>query len=384
MRFDMFHVLSNRGNARPWQELLDETRVRAELADQLGFNGIWLGEHHFDGEGNDQMPNPILMLSDLAARTRQLRLGIAAIGMPLWHPIRLAEDLAMLDHFSKGRVDVAFSRGILAGEIMNINPEADRRNEETSREIFQENLDMVKLAWTDSHFRWQGKRYTVPWPDTAWGGKAMKEWEDEKGDLYSVPIIPQPFQTSVPIYAVSQQEPGWRHAAANGMGVISSHPSGKKLQKLNAAYDDEAAKHGGRPAHFAKVAPAVREFAVAETEEEAKADIYDFVVSRFDVIRRVRGLQAWLDIDEDPNDPKLQAADGYDIMMDRDYLFVGTPDSVAERMIRLNKEKGWEHFILAVGHASPQAIERSMRLMSEEVIPRVKAACGDVSVEAGA
>lgn len=393
MRFDIMHVLSNRGNTRSWQELLDETRVRVELADELGFNGVWLGEHHFDGEGNDQMPNPLMMLADLAARTRQIRLGIAAIGLPLWHPIRLAEDVAMLDHFSKGRVDVAFSRGILAGEIMNVNPEADRRNEEQSREIFQENLDMCRMAWSQgdwdegidgSHFRWQGKRFTVPWPETPWGGKAMKEWEDEKGNLHTVPIIPQPFQTQMPLYSVSQTESGWRHAAANGLGIISSHPTGKKLQNLNAAYDDEAAKHGGRPAHFAKVAPAVREYAIAETEAEARADIYDFVVSRFEVIKRVRGLQAWLDIDEDPNDPKLQAMDGFDLMMERDYLFVGTPDSVSERMIRLNKEKGWTHFLLAVGHAGPAAIERSMRLMSEEVIPRVKAACGDVTVEASA
>jgi alkanesulfonate monooxygenase SsuD/methylene tetrahydromethanopterin reductase-like flavin-dependent oxidoreductase (luciferase family) len=384
MRFDLFHVLSNRGNKRPWGDLLDETRKRTELGDELGFDGIWLGEHHYDGEGSDQLPNPVMMHADLAARTERIRLGIAAIGLPLWHPVRLAEDLAMLDHFSKGRVDVAFSRGILAGEIMNINPEADRRNEEQSRAIFQEHLDIVKKAWTEDPFRHKGERYTFPWPEVGWGGKAMAAYEDDSGHLTGLPVIPKPFQKPMPpIYAVSQHEPGFRHAAQNGMGVISSHPTGNKLGALNAAYDEEAATHG-RPEHFAAVAPAVREFCVAETEAEARADIYDFVVSRFDVIRRVRGLGAWLDIDEDPEDPKLQAMDGFDLMMERDYLFVGTPDSVAQRMVKLHRERGWEHFILAVGDMAPEKIERSMRLMAEEVIPRVRSAVGaEVTVAAG-
>src|SRR5262245_3822549 len=179
MRFDLFHVLSNRGRTKPWDELLDETRQRTELGDELGYDGIWLGEHHYDGEGSDQLPNPVMMHADLAARTQRIRLGIAAIGLPLWHPVRLAEDLAMLDHFSKGRVDVAFSRGILPGEIMNINPEADRRNEEKSRAIFQENLDIVKKAWTEDPFRHHGERFTLPWPETGWGGSAMRDYEDE-------------------------------------------------------------------------------------------------------------------------------------------------------------------------------------------------------------
>ncbi len=371
MRFDIFHALSNRGRTLEWGALLDETRERAELADTLGFDGIWVGEHHFDGEGSDQLPNPVLMLSDLAARTERLRLGIAAIALPLWHPIRLAEDLAMLDHFSRGRVEVAFSRGILAGEIMNLNPEADRREEAKSRAIFQEHLEMVKHAWADDPFRHHGERFTIPWPETAWGGEAMAAYEDENGYLTGLPIIPQPYQKPMPpLYAVSQHEAGFRHAARNGLGVISSHPAGRKLTALNAAYDEEAAKYG-RPPGFATVAPAAREFCVAETEAEARADIYDFVVARFEVIKRVRGLGAWLDVDEDPEDPVLQAMDGFDLMMERDYLFVGTPDSVAERMIRLHREHGWEHFILGAGRSPKDRIARSMTLMAEEVIPRV-------------
>ncbi|MFC7014483.1 LLM class flavin-dependent oxidoreductase [Streptomyces viridiviolaceus] len=377
MRFDLMHVLSNRGRKRPWGELLDDSRRRAELGDELGFTGLWLGEHHFDAEGSDQLPNPVMLLADLAARTSRMRLGIAAIGLPLWHPIRLAEDLAMLDHFSRGRVDVAFSRGILRGEIVNLNPEADRRDEQKSRAIFAENLEIVKRAWTQDPFRWHGERYRIPWPETSWGGDALKDYEDENGHLTGLPIIPQPVQKPMPpLYAVSQQTEGFRLAARQGMGVISSHPAGKKLRALNEAYDEEAAKVG-RPGHVSKVAPAVREFFVAESEQEARKEIEEFVNGRFEVIKRVRGLGAWLDVDEDPEDPKLQAMTGFDLMMERDYLFVGTPDSVAERMVRLHDEEGWDHFMLGLGHAPAEALDRSMRLMAEEVIPRVRRATGN-------
>src|SRR3954466_9257248 len=100
------HVLANPGRLRSWPELLEEARRRVALADELGFDGAWFGEHHFDAEGSDQCPNPVLLCADLAARTERIRLGMAAVSLPLWHPIRLAEDLAMLDHFSRGRVDV--------------------------------------------------------------------------------------------------------------------------------------------------------------------------------------------------------------------------------------------------------------------------------------
>ncbi|MGH3239217.1 MAG: LLM class flavin-dependent oxidoreductase [Spirillospora sp.] len=376
MKFDLMHVLSNRGRTRPWGDLLDDTRRRAELGDELGFTGFWLGEHHFDAEGSDQLPNPVMMLADLAARTTRMRLGIAAIGLPLWHPIRLAEDLAMLDHFSKGRVDVAFSRGILRGEIVNLNPEADRRDEEKSRAIFAENLEIVKRAWTQDPFSWKGERYTIPWPETSWGGDALKDYEDENGYLTGLPIIPRPAQEPMPpLYAVSQHPEGFRLAARQGLGVITSHPTGKKLQNLNRVYEEEAARVG-KPAHVGGMVPAVREFFVAETEQEARKEIEDFVNGRFEVIKRVRGLGAWLDLDEDPDDPKLQAMTGYDLMMERDYLYVGTPDSVVERMVRLHREQGFDHFMLGLGHAPSEKIERSMRLMAEEVIPRVLSATG--------
>lgn len=372
MRFDVFHVLSNPGRSRSWQDLLDVTRERVELADELGFDGVWFGEHHFDADGTDQLPNPVMLAADLAGRTSRLRLGMAAVSLPLWHPIRLAEDLAMLDHFSRGRVDVAFSRGILAGEILNINPEADRANEEQSRAIFQEHLDIVKRAWTEDPFSWEGERYRVPYPGSRWAGKAYESYHDEQGELTGIAVIPQPVQQPIPpLYAVSQQTEGFRLAARQGLGVITSHPTGNRLLGLNEAYQDEAARVG-RPPHVGEMCALVRDFCVAETDAEARRLMEPAMRTRFELIRSVRGLGAWLDVGEDPDDPQLNAMDGFDLMLERDYLLVGAPDSVAERMIRMHRELGVEHWLLSIGSEAEPLARHSMRLMAEEVLPAVR------------
>lgn len=371
MRFDLLHVLANRGKPRAWDVLMNEARDLAEHCDELGFEGFWLGEHHFDAEGADQLPNPLMLHADLATRTRSIRLGVAAIGLPLWHPVRLAEDIAMLDHLSRGRVDIAVGRGILKGEIVNLNPEADRADEQKSRAIFQEHLDIVKQAWTAEKFSHRGERYTIPQPDLVWNGTAMDPYKDENGVVTSLPIIPQPVQQDMPLWAVSQQEDGIRLAAHQGLSFITSHPAGEKLRRLNAAYDEECEKLGRRPRNAFPVAPASREFYIAETEQEARQAMEEACNARFDLISRVRGLQAWLDVDEDPDDPRWGRMSGYDIMMEHDHLFIGTPDQVADRMVHMYEDEGWEHFMLGLSQAPVEGVKRGLTLLAEEVIPEV-------------
>ena len=92
--------------------MLDNLRQQTVLAEELGFEAMWLGEHHFGPYGVGDLPNPILLGADLAARTSRIRIGQMANIAPWWHPIRLAEDLAILDNMSGGRVEVGFGRGI--------------------------------------------------------------------------------------------------------------------------------------------------------------------------------------------------------------------------------------------------------------------------------
>ena len=99
MRFAAFTTVSaSAGEATNAAEMLDNLRQHTVLAEeQLGFEAMWLGEHHFGAYGIGDLPNPILLGADLAARTYRIRIGQMANIAPWWHPIRLAEDLAILE-----------------------------------------------------------------------------------------------------------------------------------------------------------------------------------------------------------------------------------------------------------------------------------------------
>ena len=88
---------------KPYTEILDNARDIAVYCDKNNWHSIWFTEHHFNHEGMESQPNPLMMCTDVAARTKQIRLGQACNVITFWNPIRLAEDIAALDHLSKGR-----------------------------------------------------------------------------------------------------------------------------------------------------------------------------------------------------------------------------------------------------------------------------------------
>lgn len=380
MRVDLLHGLSNPGNALPWGELLKRTRQRAALADKVGFNGFWLGEHHFDEWGSDQCPNPVMMLADLAARTEKIRLGIAAVILPTWHPVRLAEDLAMFDHMVDGRLDVALSRGILDAEIINLNPEASRKNDAKSKAIFQENLDILRAAWTQDPFAWKSENYEFPVPGTKWADPSPK-YLDADGNTNGLAIIPQPLQEGGPrLFSVTDSVSGFRTAAEQQMSVITWFPTRSVLDNLNKEYADAFAGVENPDPRVAPNTGILRGMLIAPTDEEARELTEPEVTASVEFIDKVpsRGRKIWLDAGEDPEDPAIKDAKPFDLLLERDHMLVGSPDSVAERMIRMAKNHNVDHWLLSLYQENDDKIvDRSMRLFAEEVLPKVRAAVGD-------
>ena len=141
MRFAAFTtVAASSGEAVNAEQMIDNLRQQTILAEELGFEAIWLGEHHFGPYRAGDLPNPILLGADLAARTSKIRIGQMANIAPHWHPIRLAEDLAILDNLTGGRVEVGFGRGIWPYEGPQFHPNADPRKDAENRELFRETV----------------------------------------------------------------------------------------------------------------------------------------------------------------------------------------------------------------------------------------------------
>ncbi len=372
VRIDLLHALSNEAG-RPWREILERARKRITLADELGIDGFWLGEHHFDHQGIDQSPNPVMLMADLASRTARIRIGIAAVILPTWHPVRLAEDLAMLDHMTDGRLDVALSRGILQAEIINLNAEADRKNDALSKEIFAERLDVLRAAWTKHPFSWESERFTFPHPDTKWPG-APDEHTDSDGRVTGLSIIPQPCKPGgPPLFTVTDTPGGFAAAAQQNLEVITWFPTRGVLDDLNTIYRDERDRVGNTD--LSDSCAILRGCLIAPTDDEARDLVREHVASNVDFITKVRGLGIWLDKGENAEDRAIRDQEPFDLLFERDHLMVGSPDTVAEKMVAISRRHGVDHWLLSPYlNEADDHVERTLRLLGDDVLPRVRAA----------
>ena len=138
MRFDG-GLYAHAGEVETYPQV-DEWRAEAKLLDQAGFTTVWVAEHHFfwGGWATPTPPNPILAGADLAAHTDRIRIGQCGVCLPDWHPIRVAEDIAMLDHLTGGRVDFGIIKGLNSRVNGNFNIHADRRDQERNTALFLE------------------------------------------------------------------------------------------------------------------------------------------------------------------------------------------------------------------------------------------------------
>lgn len=144
----------------------------ARTADSLGYDTMWLTEHHFQYEGYEVLPNLILFGQHLAGQTKNLRLGQMFNVVPQWNPLRLAEDFAIADIITGGRMEFGVGRGtvpreawplgtVVASGDNDMSAEHDRIN----RQIFEESLEIIKRAWTNERFSFRGEHFTLPADD---------------------------------------------------------------------------------------------------------------------------------------------------------------------------------------------------------------------------
>ena len=164
MQFGLFHNLHDLTGQRDYADLLDELRELAAICDETDFDVFWMPEHHFSVWGRELLPNPLMTAVDLAARTKRIRIGLAAAIVTFWHPLRAAEDIALLDQLSGGRVEIGFGRGNYGLEASNLNPEANPNDQAKSKLVFDEAISVIKAALTQERFSFKGQVYQFPAP----------------------------------------------------------------------------------------------------------------------------------------------------------------------------------------------------------------------------
>ena len=144
----------------------------AKCMDERGYNTFWMAEHHFQPEGTELIPNLLMMAMHLVNVTRNLKIGCGFNVVPMWHPLRLAEDYAMADVLSGGRVIFGVARGYHTREVETFG--SPLTDQDANREIFEEGVDILFKAFEGRPFSHQGKYYTIP-PEVPYRGYTLKE-----------------------------------------------------------------------------------------------------------------------------------------------------------------------------------------------------------------
>jgi alkanesulfonate monooxygenase SsuD/methylene tetrahydromethanopterin reductase-like flavin-dependent oxidoreductase (luciferase family) len=140
--------------------------------DDLGYTTFWMAEHHFQREGTECIPNVLMMALHLTHLTKNLAIGCGFNITPMWHPLRLAEDYAMADILSNGRVVFGVGRGYHTREVETFgSPLIDQ---EANRELFEEQVEIIFKAFNNDSFAHKGKHYTLP-PEVPYRGYTLKD-----------------------------------------------------------------------------------------------------------------------------------------------------------------------------------------------------------------
>ena len=141
------------------REVFATAKDVAQTMDDLGFDALWMAEHHFQREGYEVIPNLIQTGLWLATQTKRLKFGCAFNVLPMWHPIRMAEDFAMADIVTDGRVIMGVGRGYHTREVETFG--APLIDQNANREHFEEGVDIVFKAFNEESFSHKGKNFTI-------------------------------------------------------------------------------------------------------------------------------------------------------------------------------------------------------------------------------
>ena len=366
---------------KPYTEILDNARDIAIYCDKNSWNSIWFTEHHFNHEGMESTPNPLMICTDVAARTKQIRLGQACNVITFWNPIRLAEDIAALDHLSKGRVEVGIGRGVYGREAVHMNVEADLKDQAKNKRLFEETLTIMKKAWTEKFFSHKGEFYTYPSPNFIWQHDMSPPNEDfidlKTNQIKKISVIPQPYQKPHPaLWQVVDSTGSIESAAKNGINCIMWIPTVKTLKKRFEIYKNAKSDAEKRDVPMGEGISLVRDVFVAETMEDAKRLAGRQMVNYMRWVCHWRGLGNHMDPGEElPQTKGKLDSLNYDFLHKRNMLF-GTPDYVVKKIKELQSELNLQNLLVwsSMPGVKHEDAMRSIKLFNDEVIPKINLA----------
>lgn len=317
-------------DSRFYQEALNQI----ELAEKLGFDSVWLEEHH--GTSRHYHPSPLIYLAGFATRTERILLGTDIAILPLYHPVRLAEDVAQLDIMSAGRVILGVAIGYREEEFAAFQTPLKGRGAQ-----FEEMLELIKRLWTEEDVDFRSERYA----------------------LSSFTLEPKPLQKPrPPIWLGGWGKLSIQRAATLGDAWIPGPTANlAKLKEAQARYNNHLLELGVDPQ--SRPRPLTRDVVIAARDEEAEELAQNYL------------LPAYRDEYSTWSHPLIGTSDATatDILEElrKDRFIIGSPSQVIEQISFFEEQFGMDHLICRLHFPGmpPDKVLEAVRLIGEEVIP---------------
>lgn len=340
-------------------DVYDEHIRLAQQLERDGWHSYFVIEHQNSPVGRITSPN--VFLTAVARETSKLRIGAMMWQLPFYHPVRLAQDVAMLDQLSRGRVEFGSGIGVHEHEFIRWGVDFYQR-----AAISEEVLKIVKMAWTQDEVTFEGKYFKF----------------DE-----ALPR-PHPFQKPYPpIWAAVHSDPALEWAAKNNYHVAQNLDTDDVIARKFDHYRKvwhECKHEGPMPRVFL-----MRQVHVAETDEKAHAQARQFLVAReggavpvgggeiektrigWGTHARGMGRDSERPDDKSRGETMFKARQSYEYNIENGLAIVGSPETVIRKLTEGKKKIGYDIFCCnhEIGLMPPDMVQRSIDLFGKEVVP---------------
>jgi alkanesulfonate monooxygenase SsuD/methylene tetrahydromethanopterin reductase-like flavin-dependent oxidoreductase (luciferase family) len=340
MEFGLFNLMPQRDAAKNPREVFSETIEQVRLAEDLGFHTAWFAEHHFSNYC--LCPSPVAMAIHVAAVTNKIRLGTAVVVAPLYQPLRLLEDLALLDILSDGRLVIGLGSGYQQYEFHKFGVDVAQ-----GRDIFLETLDVLEQFLAEGAVEYSGRHVAIPRTEFR---LRMR-------------------QKRPPIYVAGLGEDDATQRRISRSGYVSFFNKGWNPLEALAASRRKIEQAVGGPAHLPY---ALQQYVhVTDDRNEAlRAADGARYVRRVALSMRNRYAEmdgAFLKEVEAPNEPSL------DTLVDR--MMIGSPRKCADMLIAEMEALRPTHMscFMNIPGLAHREVLRSMERFAREVMPDVAA-----------
>ena len=349
MKFALFILASwTEPDASAQSRIYGEAVEQIQYAEELGFDSVWIAEHHSSRYGI--FPSLMPILTYVAAKTKKIRIGAGVSVLPFHNPIFLAEESAMMDVLSGGRLEFGVGRGSTAYEYGNFQIDFDSRDARS-----QEALDIILGLWTTPRFSYHGEFYQVN----------------------DVTLAPSPVQKPHPpvFLAVSRTPASVDVAVSRDLPILTSFstPEADNLG-LFSLYAERCAAVG-KPPNIERM-PYFRFVYLAEDEKEAR----EYPRESLTWVRDLGGFRRTLTHGEEINVDldhwrRTRTVDppSYESELETTAYF-GTPDQCVQKIAKLQKDHSIGYFgaSMSFGSMKHAKVLRSMELFAKEVMPNFR------------